>query len=311
MSTNIDATRKKGGSIYGRRHVPSRLPSYTHLKFLELIGEGHFSHVYKGIYKDKFSVAIKLIERGDYDLINNEIDLLVKLRGCPNIIQLYEFIRDDYTILIFERIKSLDIEEMLEDITLEQVKFLVKSLLQALESAHSKNIIHRDVKLSNVLISQDFDEVKLIDWGCGCVIGPNMLTRAGSRTSRPPEMLLGDSNYGTGCDIWAVGVLILSILCKGTVPWKDRTGLGIIVHMTKYYGSDDFDRIQDRIGLDVPQEVEEEMFQDPIIKLESSFDPQMNRLFDPGLIGLMKCLLIIDPIDRPTATQALQNPFFL
>ena len=298
-----------GKSIYGKRHIPEKLPNYIDLKFGSVIGEGHFSHVYKGLYKNKYNVAIKVIERGDFDLISNEIDLLTELKGCPHIIQLYQVIRDKHTILVFERIRCDDIDIVLEKITIEQLRFLIQSVLIALMSAHSKGIVHRDVKIGNILIETGFTDVKLIDWGCGAKITNSMFTKAGSRTCRPPEMLLGDDNYGFGCDIWAVGVLILYILC-GKVPWKSKTGFMTIIEMSKFFGSKEFDLIQDKIEEDVPEEVEHEMFENPIYNLSSLFLPEKEHLLDPNLIDLMNKLLSILPENRPTAENALLHPFF-
>ena len=95
----------------GVRRIPKTLPVIDGLKFSEKIGQGHFSEVYEGMYKEKTPVAIKLIERGSEHLISLEVELLEKLRGLPNIVQLFEVIKKENTVLVFELVNSLDIDD--------------------------------------------------------------------------------------------------------------------------------------------------------------------------------------------------------
>ena len=79
---------------YERKTI-SHLPVIDYLQFGKCIGQGTFSHVYKGIYHQNNQVAIKLIDRGSDYLIKNEIDILTKLKDVPHIVQLYEVIYCD------------------------------------------------------------------------------------------------------------------------------------------------------------------------------------------------------------------------
>ena len=305
-------TRKKvKKSIYGERHVPTELPRYEGIKFNKCIGHGHFSHVYKGIYKDKFPVAIKLIERGDKNLINNEISLLNELNGEPNIVQLYEAHRDSYTVLVFELIESIDLSDLLENISLEQVRTLLYKLLIGLAAAHSHGIVHRDLKIDNILVTKDLETVKIIDWGCGGRVGREMQTRAGSRICRPPEMLLDDTHYGTGCDMWALGVFILDILTCGAIPWAGRTHQDVLMKMSDYFGTKDFEEILRRAKHGYPRKVNpEELSKVPKSDIIEALDPEVSYLFDSKLLDLMFKLLVVDPRARISAEKALKHPFF-
>lgn len=307
----MKTVRKKKRSIYGERKTVEELPKYDFLEFGELIGDGHFSRVFVGWYKNDTQVAIKLIERGSKELIENEISLLEELRGSPNIIYLYDVIRDVNTIMIFEVLDGKSTRELFEDITFEQVKFFLKSVFTGISAAHKKNIVHRDLTPGNILVSEDWEQIKIIDWGCGARLSDSMEYKAGSRSFRAPEMLLGDTNYGTGVDIWAIGIIILDILTGGNIPWRAKTTNDTIIYMSQYFGSDDLDEIQDRLGKDVPESVEHKMYQDPIISIESSFDENKLKLADPKLIDLLKKCLTILPEKRITAEEALRHPLFM
>jgi hypothetical protein len=76
------------------------LPQIPHLTFGECVGAGNFSQVYAGTYQGRPS-AIKIIERGSDRAVEHEIVILSALSGGPHIIQLYEAISTETTLLIF------------------------------------------------------------------------------------------------------------------------------------------------------------------------------------------------------------------
>ena len=293
---------------YGERKLLETIPDIPYLKFGKIIGHGNFSHVYKGIYHNKTPVAIKVIERGSERMLETEIELLEDLRNAPHIVQLYEVIEKPQTMLIFEAVDNIDRNDFYDNLTLRQFRFLLQCLLQALEAAHARDIVHRDVKLGNILITPDFSNVVLIDWGCGTYISESMSAKAGSRSCRPPEMLLGYRNYGSKCDIWAVGILILSILSDEVIPWKARNTQKCLQLMSEYFGGKNLLKIVERLNLD-RENVDFEIG-DPKFDLEASFSDDFKDLFDPDLIDLMKQCLNLDLEKRPTATEALMHVFF-
>ncbi|KAH0791522.1 CMGC family protein kinase [Histomonas meleagridis] len=303
----MERRKKKGPNR--KRHIPEYLPYVSYLKFDECIGHGHFSHVYRGTYHQKEEVAIKLIERGSEYLINNEVKILQTLKGAPHVVQLYEVIEKEETMLVFELLKGIDPNHLFEQFTVNRIRFLIRSVLQALDAAHSLGIVHRDVKLGNILIMHNFTDVKLIDWGCGCFANEDMSSKAGSRHCRPPEMLLGYTNYGYGCDVWAVGVLIFYILTHGDIPWKARSSPQTLIIMSEYFGGNELDRIADQIGIQIDDDIDDEFVDEPIKSLESAFAPELSQIVDEGLVDLMKTLLNIDYTKRPTAKEALNHPF--
>lgn len=293
------------------RHIPEYLPYIPYLRFGDCIGNGHFSHVYLGKYHNAETVAVKLIERGSAHLIQNEVTLLKALKDkSPHIVQLYEIIQKEETLLVFEYVKSIPIDNFFADVTVSKFRYVVKSVLEALEAAHKLGIVHRDVKLGNIMISSDFKTVKLIDWGCGCFVSDDMSPKAGSRHCRPPEMLMGITDYGTGCDIWAVGIFIMFVLTNMEIPWKAKTSNDTLIRMSEYFGGNELDRIADKLGIRLSERVDEAFADEPEKSLESSFDKNFHFLFDPDLIDLMKTLLNPDLSKRPTAHEALQHPFF-
>lgn len=100
---------------------------------------------------------------------------------------------------------------------------------------HSKNIVHRDLKLENIMIQLVKDEktksteiiVKLTDFGFACEIDPEVgsTLSLGSPTYTAPEVIRASSStgnkYDARCDVWSLGVMVFMILTN-TPPFAGR-----------------------------------------------------------------------------------------
>jgi serine/threonine protein kinase len=300
---------RKRVSIYGERHVPESLPVVAGLTFGRLLGEGHFSHVYLGNYKNG-RVAVKVIERGSPSLISTEIDILTRLRGVPNVVQLLDVVHADQTLLIFEYLRTIDVETFLDDLTLPLFRIYLRALLQGLAGAHARGVLHLDVKPGNVAVSPHWRTIKLIDWGCGALIGSEINVRGGSKLCHPPEMTLGFPHCGAGCDIWATGVLIIYVLSDRRVPWAGRTNRDMLIRMSEYFGAGEIRAVARRLEIEIDPEVDAALLAEPTRRIESVVTEDFADLADPELLDLAKLLLTIDPERRPSAEQALQHRFF-
>ena len=100
-----------------------------------------------------------------------------------------------------------------------QAKPIIKSISEALKYLHSKNVVHRDIKMENILIGEASD-VKLIDFGFSIAIDTNQKLSifCGTPSYMAPE-IVNREPYSFGADIWALGVLIYRII-KGEFPFK-------------------------------------------------------------------------------------------
>lgn len=107
--------------------------------------------------------------------------------------------------------------------TKEQVTVLAYNLLCAVKYLHSCNIIHRDLKLENILVSSHL-EVQICDFGLArsLEVKPDVKRMKRSLSSacftrvyRPPEVILGDKEYNEKADLWSLGCL-LAVLAQKT-----------------------------------------------------------------------------------------------
>lgn len=305
----MEALTKKKIKSYGERKIPDELPELPDVEFGEIVGSGFFSHVYNGTFRGK-PAAIKLVERGNVKLTLKEIEFLKSLKGVEDVVQLYAAFQTDNIILVFEYIESCSQEYFYKHLTIPRLRFFIKHVLNALNGAHEKNVVHRDVKLANVLVSKSWDRVSLIDWGCASFITDSISSCAGSRTCRPPEMLLGYKGYKTSCDLWAVGAMIIDILTEGKLPWKKGTTIDVLVGISQYFGSEDILKISERYNLPIDQEVKDKLSKDPTKSFDDKITERMKPLWTDKLKQLTLGLLEIDPEKRLTIEKARKAKYF-
>lgn len=191
----------------------------------EKLGEGTYGVVTRAYDKKKGKlVALKKLkldnceDEGIPSTTIREIAILTKLKH-QNIVQLYEvkyFMQEKKLFLIFESLHT-DLKKYLDktqNISMYNVKGIIYQILLGLSYCHSRRVLHRDLKPQNILVSELMN-VKLADFGLSRVFQfpmPKFTKEIATLWYRSPELMLGDDNYGTGVDIWAVGCILAECL---------------------------------------------------------------------------------------------------
>jgi serine/threonine protein kinase/tetratricopeptide (TPR) repeat protein len=192
----------------------------TKYQVLEFLGEGSSSQVYKAV--DLASgqiVALKLFlnDTINIDLISQEFRLLAELRH-PNLALVYGYENfQDGCFYIMEFVPGPDILSRCRDLSFEEICHKLIELCHALEYIHSRNIIHLDLKPSNLLLN-DKDTVKLLDFGLAQSAVCFPLKISGTPSYISPEVLSGQAPDGRA-DLYSLGVLIYQIF-TGTLPFQ-------------------------------------------------------------------------------------------
>jgi hypothetical protein len=214
-----------------------------HYELMELIGRGGMARVYKSIQPalERY-VAVKLLHpsvAADEEFLarfHREAKAAASLRH-PHIVQIFDFghQREHYYMVMelidgptlrdeFQRLKALD-----ETLPFSEVQRIVGEVSEALDYAHDRGIIHRDVKPANILLTPEGQAV-LSDFGLAFMIeGPRQTITGFVGT---PEYMSPEQGQGLEVDgrtdVYSLGVVLYEML-TGRVPFTAKTPMGVVM----------------------------------------------------------------------------------
>jgi serine/threonine protein kinase len=317
-------------NIKRRREAPWRIRDDSVYEKLEQIGEGTYGEVYHARNQQTGQeVALKRLrmsnEREGFPLTAcREIKVLRELRH-ENIVNLIEMVtsqqgtagahtsRKGDIFMVFEYM-DYDLTGLLDTQGIHfseaQVKCYAQQLLRGLSYCHARNVMHRDIKGSNILISRD-GKVKIADFGLARFLGESgrrYTNRVVTLWYRAPELLFGENRYSFAVDIWSVGCLVLEMLTGRPVfPGKDEVNQAHLIFSL----------------LGTPTEEEWPGYRSlPYANTIFSAIPEAKKYpnvfrtvfgskgLSPMALGFVEKLLTVCPDRRPSATDALQHPWF-
>ena len=213
---------------------------------LEIIGVGGMAVVYKAYDRiDDRTVAIKILKE-EY-LANEEFrrrfkneSKYIAVLSHPNIVKVYDMsFGDRLQYIVMEFIEGITLKEYIEQQKVIQPKeavHFVTQILRALQHAHDKGIVHRDVKPQNIMLLQN-GSIKVTDFGIASFSRSETATIAessaiGSVHYISPEQARGDTTDAKA-DIYSVGVLMYEML-TGNLPFKADNPISVVMmHMNE------------------------------------------------------------------------------
>ncbi|KAJ0540116.1 putative protein-serine/threonine kinase CMGC-CDK-CRK7-CDK9 family [Helianthus annuus] len=300
-----------GEAIHG--WVPLRAESFEKL---EKVGQGTYSSVFRARdLEGGRIVALKKVRFDNFEpesvrFMAREIMILRRLNH-PNIMKLDGIITSQLSCsiyLVFEYMEH-DISGLLScpDIkfTESQIKCYMKQLLSGLEHCHSRGVMHRDIKGANLLVNNE-GVMKIGDFGlanfCNVAHDRRPLTsKVVTLWYRPPELLLGSTDYDASVDLWSIGCVFAELLL-GVPVLQGRTEVEQMHKIFKLCGSpceDYWDRSK------LPHAM--------LFKPQRPYESCLRETFKDlpkNTVELIETLLSVEPFKRGTASSALASEYF-
>lgn len=282
---------------------------------LGVVGEGAYGIVYKCRNKEtKEFVAIKKFKETEDEIVKKTMKRELKvlqLLHHDNIVEFKEaFKRKNNLFLVFEFIDR-NLLELLEEqpngLEHQLIKNLIYQLCKAVKYLHEQNIIHRDVKPENLLITNSM-KLKLCDFGFARKIAQNkkenLTDYVATRWYRSPELLITNGAYGPEVDYWAIGC-IMGELADGRplFPGEDET--------------DQLHCIQKVMG-NLPDDQVDMFYNNPLYVGRQLLDVQKPETLEKRYMGklpkmainFMKGLLELNPRKRLCGERVFKHPYF-
>ncbi|XP_036283606.1 serine/threonine-protein kinase 33 isoform X1 [Pipistrellus kuhlii] len=300
-SSNIE--RKTSQQQWGRGNVSEvkvphiRLDNGAAIEdiytFGRILGKGSFGVVIEAINKETGTKwAIKKVNKekagsSAVKLLEQEVNILksVKHEHIIHLEQVFETPKKMY--LVMELCEDGELKEILKKkrhFSENETRWIIQSLASAIAYLHNNDIVHRDLKLENIMVKSSFTDahnemnlnIKVTDFGLAAKKHGGSVamlqTTCGTPTYMAPEVI-NDHDYSQQCDIWSIGVIMYILLC-GEPP---------------FFASS-----------------EEKLFE-LIRKGELRFsDPVWDTISDCAK-SVLKQLLKVDPAHRLTAKELLDN----
>ena len=245
---------------------------------IQRIGGGTFGTVYRAKNKKTLHyVAIKEIDkhRLPKEQIVREIEMMNKMKNENSICIKDTIDSTDYFYIIMD-LCGFNLEEHLKmretSVSIDEIRYIFLQLNNVFKIMKANNLVHRDLKTSNILIANqrlDKSTIKLSDYGSSREVGGTK-TFSGTLTTIAPE-IINDEDDISKCDLWSIGVIIY-YMCFKEYPYSGKN--------------------------------EHKLF------LEIKSGKKLNTIENDELNDLVKKLLVMNVKERISWDEYFNHPFF-
>lgn len=281
------------------------------------IGRGAMGSVYKCYQRSlQRIVAVKILSKKwaenpkFYKMLINEAQMSAQLNH-PNIVQIYSVDSDgekDY--MVMEYIKGIPLSNILQKspkgLKPSIAYYYALQVAEALQVAHSKHLIHRDIKPDNILILEG-DQVKVTDFGIACHIDTFVSNgaryRAGTPAFMSPEQAKGDPLDGRS-DVFSLGIVLFYML-TGKQPFESSTLKDTLSRVTNNVALQEID-ISQTLSEDAVSVLKKALATDPNKRYQSA------EMFAAALHKLaLKAKIAEDEKARPKYKHPKKYPYYV
>lgn len=219
-------------------------------EILERIGSGGMGYVYKAYDKRLDRIVALKVLKSEY---NEDESFVRKFRreslaaasiSHPNIVSIYDVGSEilegqTYYYIVMEYIDGKTLKEVINKegpLPVKQALHFTLQIAEALKVAHSKHIVHRDIKSQNIMVTKDY-RVKVTDFGIARIVGNSTVTMTdsvmGSVHYFSPEQAKG-GKIDTRSDIYSLGIVLFEML-TGDVPFDGENPISVaLMHIQNH-----------------------------------------------------------------------------
>ena len=252
---NTEKKPKKLIEVIERSFAKNSQPPETTADFYragKVLGKGAFGKVSLALHKlSKKLVALKLLNKEflknetSKEKVMQEVRILKRFRH-PNVVKLFEtFESIKHIVVVMELWAGGDLLNYVRKrrrLKESYAKYIFKQIIEGIAHIHSKGVLHRDIKLDNILLDGK-GNIKIGDFGVSRIItniNDKMTEQWGTPAYIAPEILRDKGYYGFAWDLWSAGVVLYAML-YGTVPFKasNMNDLHKLIMKGKYTLKDD------------------------------------------------------------------------
>ena len=208
-------------------------------EILELIGRGGMANVYKAkCHRLDRLVAVKILhsdlaQNADFRRRFMDESRAVAQLSHPNIVSVYDVsCSDDVDYIVMELIDGVTLKQYMErrgQMDWREALHFITQIMRGLSHAHSRGVIHRDIKPQNIMVLRD-GSVKVADFGIACLAnqGQTLTQEAlGSVHYISPEQARGD-RIDARSDIYSAGVVLYEML-TGRLPFEGDSAVSVAI----------------------------------------------------------------------------------
>ena len=286
-------------------------------RILEVIGDGTYGTVYKGINTEtNEKVAIKKLKakvKSINECMNMNEVKIVKKCNHENIIKLYEIIHEQNNDVsyIFEYADTNLYEYMSsfkknnQSIPEHKIKNIVFQIIAGINYLHQHGIIHRDLKPENILMMNDSNLIKIADFGVAKETSYNgipMTDYVCTRWYRAPECVLKSTSYSYSIDVWAIGCIMAELynlkpLFPGISEFDQLTKITNVLGTPNFADWPDGFKLIQKLGMKFP------------VCAKGTF-PFIIRGASQDALSMIEDILQWDSKSRPSCEMLMKSNFF-
>ena len=290
----------------------------SHYKIIEKLGEGGMGVVYKAEdTKLKRTVTLKFIRTQAMEVAEEKTRFVREAQAAaaldhPNICTVYEIDEvEGKTFIAMAYIKGQSLNDKVKSapLRLEEVLDIGMQVAQGLQEAHEKGVFHRDIKSSNIMVT-DKGQAKIMDFGIAKLTGGTEITKPaafmGTVTYMSPEQASAKPlDHRT--DIWSLGVVLYEML-TGQIPFKG-VHEQVILHSILNKSPEPITSLRSGVPLELEAIVNKCLEKDSSERYQTSADliadlKRLNRDMTTG-----KTAMAAATATYPTPTATLPHPF--